>query len=323
MPSRMKRIPDGETGSRRMFTGWQMAIFQVAPEMLVSFKSNTETKAKAFTEEQVNVGVAKLQKAGIETGYDVAAIESYAVFKRLRNEGVIPPGMKFQVGLPTPASVVSVIVEKAFQPKVWPLYEQALLRAVRNIQDNIPHQDLAIQIDLAIDSAFSEGQFVTPWFADSHNVKDYVVDYIVRMIEHVDQDVELSLHNCYGDMDHKHFYEPTSLQVVVDRGLALFERSSHPIRFFHAPVPVSAMGFLDEYLAPLKQILPKFEEHGTELYLGVVQYADPEGTKKRIEAASKVVKEFGVATECGWGRTPVEQIEGIMRLTKEVCVPVV
>jgi hypothetical protein len=323
MPSRMKRIPDGETGSRSYFTACQMGIFQFAPEMLVNFELNTEAKAKAFTEEQIDEGVARLQKAGIETGYDVAAIESYAVFKKLRNGGLISPSVRFQVGLPTPASVVSVLVEKAFQPKVWPLYEQALLRAIRNIQDKIPHEDLAIQIDLAIDSAFSEGQFITPWFADSHNVKDFVVNYTVRMIETIAQDVELGIHNCYGDMEHKHFFEPTSLQAVVDRGLALFERSPHPIRFFHAPVPVSAMDHLDEYLAPLEQIVPKFEDYGMELYLGVVHYDDPEGTKKRIEAASKVVKNFGVATERGWGRTPVEQIEGIMRLTNEVCEPVV
>jgi hypothetical protein len=193
---------------------------------------------------------------------------------------------------------------------------------MRNIQNNIPAEDLAIQLDLALDTAFWEGQYLTPWFAGEHDVKEYTVEYILRMIEHVDQDVDLGIHNCYGDMEHKHFYEPKSLQAVVDRGLRLFEHTSHPINFFHAPVPVSAMGFLDDYLAPLAQIVPKFKEHGTDLYLGIIQYDDLEGTRRRVEAASKVVSDFGIATECGWGRTPVDQVGGIMSLMHDVCEPV-
>ena len=123
-------------------------------------------------------------------------------------------------------------------------------------------------------------------------------------------------------MDHKHWFEPTSLRAVVDRGITLIDKSPHPIRFFHAPVPLSADGNLETFLEPLKDFVPKLKEHNTELYLGVVHYNDPEGTKKRIEAASKYVPEFGVATECGWGRTPAEQVDGIMKLTSEVCGPV-
>lgn len=123
-------------------------------------------------------------------------------------------------------------------------------------------------------------------------------------------------------MEHKHWWEPTSLSAVVERGIGIFDRSPHKIAWFHCPVPVSAMDKLDTFLAPLKDLAPKLKEHGTELYLGVVQYNDSEGTKKRIEAASKVVDEFGVATECGWGRTPPEQIENIMQISTEVAEPV-
>jgi hypothetical protein len=47
----------------------------------------------------------------------------------------------------------------------------------------------------------------------------------------------------------------------------------------------------------------------TELYLGLVHFTDGvEGTERRIAAASKVVSSFGVATECGMGRRPSEQV---------------
>jgi hypothetical protein len=63
-------------------------------------------------------------------------------------------------------------------------------------------------------------------------------------------------------MDHKHWYEPPSLEVVVERGIRLFEATPHPIAFFHCPVPKSATAQygtadnLDAYLEPLNNLIP-------------------------------------------------------------------
>ncbi|KAK4634860.1 hypothetical protein CLAFUR4_00139 [Fulvia fulva] len=263
-PGRLKRIPDGETGARFFFTGFQWELFKAIPGMAASFEPNKTGEKKELSGEEIDEGIQKLKDSNIETGYDTAAIESYAVFKRLRDEGVVPQGVRFQVGLPTVASVVSPFVEAAFQPKAWPIYEEALFRALKNIQARIPHEDLAIQIDLAVDTAFWEGVL------------------------------------------------PTSRRGSRD---FTYRQVPHPINFFHAPVPLSADDKLDLYLEPLKDLAPKLKEHNTELYLGVVHHADPEGTRKRIEVAKKYVPEFGVATECGWGRTPADQVDGIMELT--------
>jgi hypothetical protein len=59
------------------------------------------------------------------------------------------------------------------------------------------------------------------------------------------------------------------------------------------------------YFAPLRhlQLHPK-----TQLYLGLVHYTDGvEGARKRLMAAKKMVSDFGIATECGFGRRPREQ----------------
>lgn len=125
-------------------------------------------------------------------------------------------------------------------------------------------------------------------------------------------------------MEHRHWIEPESLALVAERGLKIFGKTPRPINFFHVPVPKSALDKLDTYFEPLKQLVPKFKEHGTDLYLGVIHYDDRPATQKMIEAAKSVLGDypFGVATECGWGRTPPEQIEDIMKLTTEVCEPV-
>lgn len=116
-------------------------------------------------------------------------------------------------------------------------------------------------------------------------------------------------------MEHRHWQEPESLAVITERGLAVFDQTPRPINFFHLPVPKSAMHNLDAYYEPLAKLLPKMKEQGTELYLGVVIEHDLEGTKKRIDAAKKALGdiEFGVATECGWGRTVCYSISAITR----------
>lgn len=204
LPARLKRIPDGETGvSRNAFTYCQAFVFQSSPAMLYRFVQNAPVVGGEFTEHEVDEGVEKLKKAGpINTGYDAFAIESYQVFRRMREEGVVSKGTRFQVSLPTTPNVLTPFVEFAFQPKVEPIYEEALFRAMRSIQDTIPHEDLAIQIDLAIDTAFWERiEMMKPWFGegDHEKVKEYIVNYIVRMVGQVDQDVEVGVHNCYGE----------------------------------------------------------------------------------------------------------------------------
>ena len=127
-----------------------------------------------------------------------------------------------------------------------------------------------------------------------------------------------------GDMEHRHFFEPENLEQLVERSLRIFEKTPHKINFFHAPVPLSALNKLEAYLEPLKQLVPKFKEHKTDLYLGVVHFDNAAATEKMIAAATKVLGDypFGVATECGWGRTPPEQIKDIMKLTTASCGPI-
>jgi hypothetical protein len=57
----------------------------------------------------------------------------------------------------------------------------------------------------------------------------------------------------------------------------------------------------------------------TDFYLGLIHLTDGlEGTKRRIEAARHVVPEFGVGTECGFGRRPPETVHELLRLHAEV-----
>ena len=330
MPNRLKRIPDGETGERNWFTLFQVAFFQAVPEMITEFVNNAPIPSRDHTPEQVKEGIEKLRKAAPSTGYDTAAIESYETFKKLRNDGVIPKGTRFQVCIPGVANVIVPLVQRNFMAAAETVYEEALIRAVRNIQDKIPHEDLAIQFDLAADTALWENiDMYRPWFYPDDNDMDkrkaYLVDAVIRLVSAVDPDVEVGIHNCYGDMEHRHWKEPESLANITERALGVYEKSPRPINFFHFPVPKSAMEKLDDYYEPLKKLLPKFKEQGTELYLGAIIENDMEGSQKRIEAAKNAFGDFpfGIATECGWGRTPPEDLDSIYQISTQLSEPVV
>jgi hypothetical protein len=53
------------------------------------------------------------------------------------------------------------------------------------------------------------------------------------------------------------------------------------------------------------------------VYLGLIHYADAAGDRARIAAAQKVVPRFGVATECGWGRTDPARVLALLAAQPE------
>ena len=196
LPHRLKRIPDGETGNRSYFTAFQFAVFSSLPQCMAPFAMNKAAEAKHIDQAEIEKNISKLRNLTINTGYDDAAISSYATFKRLKDEGAIPKHVRFQVCLPTGASVV-IALHHQYRKAGFQVYEAALFRAMRRIQDVIPAGQLSVQIDLAVDTAFWEGVYEVPWFDD---VREGTLRYILQMIEQVDEGVELGLHNCYGEL---------------------------------------------------------------------------------------------------------------------------
>jgi hypothetical protein len=125
--------------------------------------------------------------------------------------------------------------------------------------------------------------------------------------------VELGYHLCYGDRGHKHFKEPTDTANLVEVANGISTRVKRSIEWIHMPVPRNRSD--DAYFAPLKTLKLK---PGTELVLGLVHHTDGvDGTRRRMQAARKVVKEFGIATECGLGRRDPKTIPELLRIHAE------
>jgi hypothetical protein len=81
-------------------------------------------------------------------------------------------------------------------------------------------------------------------------------------------------------------------------------------------MPVPADRNDDAYFKPLQELRLGRD---TKLFLGLVHDTDGVmGTRKRIAVAEKFVSDFGIATECGFGRRPPETIPNLLRVHSEV-----
>lgn len=308
---RLQRVPDGETGVRTNWIGWQMDFLARNPSLeMLPPDPNAYAPLPHF---KLRPGVSAGDVVFDQLGYADAAIASYAVFSHLKQDGVIPTQSRFQVSLPTPLAPVAAFVVDEDQATILPLYEQAMFTEIERIVSAIPHHQLAIQWDVAVEFGLLEGVV----FANYAHVKTGIIEQLVRWGNQIPADVELGYHLCYGDAGHKHFVEPKDATKLVDVANGISAGLKRSITWIHMPVPHDRSD--DAYFAPLKNLQLHPE---TKLYLGLVHYTDGvEGTRRRIEAAQRVVADFGVATECGFGRRSPETISDLLRIHSEVAAP--
>ncbi|MBK0419708.1 hypothetical protein JD276_11750 [Leucobacter sp. CSA1] len=300
---RLKRIPDGEVGERFHWIVFQADRLGQADG--IERVGDTPIPLRMLDMRPVRIadGVRAQDLVLPPLGYADAALESYAVFSRLQREGVIPVGTRFQVSLPTPLGVVGSFVRAQDREAFEPVYERALAGELDRILDGVPHEELAIQWDAALEFAMLEG--LTGFTGERYEWFDDVwagtSERLARQIDRVPADVEVGVHLCYGDVAEKHFVEPSDTGNLVRFANLVTGAAHRPLTWLHLPVPIERDD--DAYFAPLAELGLPAE---TELYLGLVHREDgAEGAARRIRAATRSVpRRFGVATECGFGRAP-------------------
>src|SRR5215472_5795149 len=99
---RLRRIPDGETGVRSNWIGWQIEFLGRSPRVQVMPRDPNAYGPHASA--TVRPGVSPDEISFEDLGYADAALASYQVYSRLKGEGAIPANVRFQVSLPTPVA---------------------------------------------------------------------------------------------------------------------------------------------------------------------------------------------------------------------------
>ncbi|AMB59321.1 hypothetical protein [Microterricola viridarii] len=330
--SDVARIPDGEVGERFHWIMFQGAVFAAVdglvrtagdPIMVGGFDRRPLTLDGSVAAEQLSFD---------PLGYADAAIASFSEFVALRDSGVIAPGTRFQVSVPSPLAALSAFVVDTDQPAVYPAYAAAIVREIAEITAAIPAADLAIQIDMATEFAFIEqvalgGTSRVAWFAGASAEQSVPTAEIISaaaamaaaVATTIPDAVELGFHLCYGDVAEKHFVEPADSANLVATASALAAGIERPVNWVHLPVPIERDDAA--YFAPLAELALHPE---TKLFLGLVHHEDGvEGATRRIAAARPVLAsagltEFGIGTECGFGRGPAERTAPLLRLHHDI-----
>jgi hypothetical protein len=309
---RIKRIPDGETGERGDWITWLEPVFANNPAFQKSgefFRVHaTGTGRERY---MLKPGIRPQDVRFENLFYGEIAQRSYAVFKQLEDAGKIPAGTKFQVDLVPAHSVIWLFLVDALHAPLDPIYNEAIKREIDKIAAAIPHQELAIQFDVA-SAVFArlERNEASSYGRTKTEMQETFSDILIDLGNRVPADVDLLYHLCYGDSSHRHVVEPTDMSDMVDFVNRVSRRISRPVQLVHMPVPRNRSD--DAYFEPLERLELRPE---TELCLGLVHYTDGvEGTKERLAAASKYVAGFSIATECGFGRRDPSTIPELLRI---------
>ncbi len=310
--SSVRRIPDGETGNRLGWMEWQ-ASFLAANPLLEAAPSEGDWRNPTAPEQwkhriwfRLRPGAEARDLTLGDIGYAHNAIESYRAFALHKSRGAIAKGVRFMVAIPSPFNLVNFYFAPDQRAALEPVYEAALLAEVDRIAASIPHDQLAIQWDCAHDMQAYDGAR-TPWFPDTQSG---IETRLIRVGERVPPDVELGYHFCYGSFGGKHFVEPKDTGAMVQLANALSRSVERPIAWFHMPVPAERSD--DAYFAPLDDL---HLQPNCRLYLGLIHDTDGmAGTLSRISAAARHVSDFGIATECGFGRRDPATLQPLIDL---------
>jgi hypothetical protein len=310
--SKLKRVPDGETGERSDWITWLRPVFLENPAFELSDEIfRLHETAPPVRRYKLRPGYS-IQDVKINNLFyaDIAA-NSYRTFRKLKDAGEIPPGTRFQVDLVPAHSVIWLFLVDELHAPIDPLYNEALKREVDKIAATIPHQELAIQFDVA-SAVFArlQREQVGAYGRTKAEMQKTFSNILVDLANRVPASIELLFHLCYGDSNHRHVVEPKDMGDMVDFTNRITVGIKRPINLVHMPVPRDRSD--DGYFGPLANLRLRSE---TELCLGLVHYTDGiEGTKRRLATARKYAPAFSIATECGFGRRKPETIPELLRI---------
>jgi hypothetical protein len=291
--SHLHSLTDGETGERSQWIWFQIgkltAIDGIEMAGTHGAPDAENPDYAVFPALSVDASVTELPIRSL--GYADEAEPSYAIFRRLRDEGAVPDGIKFQVSIPTPYASVVAWVREEDQERFFGPYADGIANEVAEIVRVIPAEDLVIQYDVAVEIGALTTNMPT---AGRLGEKAFVTDSLRDALARTPEGPERGVHLCYGDYKHRHFTVPSDLSLCV----ALANAVSDLTDFVHMPADRESARD-PAYFEPLRDL------SAPRLALGVIDYeGDQERTNELVRAAETGSggMDFAVATECGMAR---------------------
>ena len=307
-------IPDGEVGERK---SWVLRLsYQIfnghidldtikrparGPEGVEQLMPRGRDDVWQFKVRD-GVNTVRFGNPGYRLGYAKDAVNSYFVFKTLREKGLLPKDMRFQIAIPMVNSVIRPLTfpEPSDLAKIRPGYEEAIAAELDAIFDFIPHEDLAIQWDMAWDiAAVYDGLKGYP--AESE-IATHTAP-VAGLSAKIPEKVALGFHFCFGTFGGWPRFSPKDLGRAVELVNASVAATGRRVDWVHIPTLDNTD---DAFYGPLA----KLDVKGARVYLGMIH--SMASFKERLAIVQKYIKDFGLAAYCGFGRTPPEELDQVM-----------
>jgi hypothetical protein len=294
-------LPDGETGPRVAWVGYERErLVRPNPAIEVLQETESPTGIPRHAYETPIFGI----KPGGDLRWDSwpridDAIASYDVFGALREDGVIPPGLRFQVGLPFPSSALNAFKANfaADYPVAERAFEDLVGRELERLTDAIPAADLAIQWDMAYETQDIEG--VLAW--TEGDAWERFAGPVTRLTRQIPEDVLVGYHLCYGTFPEWPMYEAQDMSVLVRMANFAVAESGRAVDWLHLAGPRYLRSEDHRFFRPLSEL----DAGDARVFLGIVLPLDGiSGLRRRHTTASVYLADFGVAMYCGFGRQP-------------------
>ena len=306
-------LPDGEIGERRswvnrlcylIFNGHADLETVKRPQPVDGVEQLLPRTRADSWQFRVRPGVERVRfgNPGSRLGYARDAVSSYFVFRTLREKGLLPADLRFQISIPMVNSVVRPLYfpQPADLARVRPGFEESLAAELRVIYERIPHRDLAIQWDCAW-----EVQAVSGAAKDIPGESDIAthVAPVARLSQEMPEDVQLGFHFCFGTFGGWPAFAPRTLGETVELANGSVEAAGRRVDWVHIPTLDSTD---DAFYAPLARLDAK----GARVYLGAIHTMPT--LAARIAVARRFLPEFGLAAYCGFGRMPPAELPRIL-----------
>jgi hypothetical protein len=318
-------LPDGEVKERINWVGMLPEyVFPKNPDLVETLAPPTEQLEQPERDaERPPVedleGIWSWQvKPGHEVrfddlGYAGFARESYGVFKRLRDESVIPPGVRFQVSLPAPHSAIDGFFDDSSQwPELYAAYLDGIRREIAQVLEAVPADELVIQWDAAwefVDMAMGEKNFFKFWPKLTGEQKfQRHAEQLDGLWQGIPDETLLGYHWCYGTWGGWPMTAMPDLGLCVRMSNEAKQRTGRRLDYVHMPVVRQP----DEaFFAPLDDL----DVGDTKVFLGLVHHTDGIGDfLRRRDLARKHLDSFGIGSVCGYGRVEPELLPEILRI---------
>jgi hypothetical protein len=305
-------LPDGEIGERRswvnrlcylIFNGHAEIETLKRPKPVDGVEVLLPRRRDDAWQFRVRPGVERVRfgNAGTRLGYAGDAVSSYFVFRTLREKGILPAGLRFQISIPMVNSVVRPLYfpDARDLDRVRPGFEESLAAEIAVIVKRIPHRDLAIQWDCAWEVQAVSGAAPNPQEAA---VATHVAP-VARLSRLLPEEVQLGFHFCFGTFGGWPAFAPATLGPAVDFANGAVEAAGRRVDWVHIPV----LDTVEEaFYAPLGGL----DAGGADVYLGAIHSMAT--LKARLDVARKFLPRFGLAAYCGFGRTPPGELSRIL-----------